>query len=288
MKRRMLLFVSVYLLIGPTWLAMGQEMTDLCTKQKQEMRITEGEPDEIDDSGTDNYKKVSVWKYYEKHYQYEFRYIYASADFFTSCTVNKNVVSYTTEKGKDILISALKKKYPKWTDKSFGFKNIPFGMSRDDCVTMLKINGMTFNVSTYGNEDISVEFSLGGSPVSTTLEFDHNGTFYELSFRNERHSALEFDRTVKEDATYLTEVLKKKFGKPTKCYPVQFLSVSHGYVTYQCKWNQNTIEAYSGIGSFESTYFAIASVKDKKLADAFETHQTKEKKQNMNTGASSF
>ncbi len=260
----LLLFFSTNSAFSQTTQKDAQPTSKDCSAAMEERRREFGEPEEIKNYTLyDGYYNGSDWLYSVQ----EVKFIFKWGGSFEKCYIEREHISTLTEKGKQLIMAELKKRYMTWNDKSYGFMNIPFGMHYEDVAKMMKVNGLT----GYDHGKIN-NFDLGGKGILVTFDFDNKQRFYTFSFQTSRYSANYFDTTIQTDVAYLDDVFRNKYGKPTKCSNVKFLFVRQGYITYKCQWTKPNAEIYTGITSYDSEYFTVAVVTDKKLQKEYEQY----------------
>lgn len=276
----LLLFVLIDTAFSQTTQKDAQQTSKDCSAAMEERRREFGEPEEIKNYTLyDGYYNASDWLYSAQEVKFTFKW----GGSFEKCYIEREHISTLTEKGKQLIIAELKKKYTTWSDKSYGFMNIPFGMHYEDVAKMVKVNGIT----GYDHGKI-YNFDLGGKGILVTFDFDHKQRFYRFRFQTDHYSANYFDTTVQTDVAYIDDVFKNKYGKPTKCSNVKFLFVRQGYITYKCQWTKPNMEIYTGITSYDAEYFTVAVVADKNLQQEYDQHLKSQDAKGAAAGSKQF
>lgn len=91
-----------------------------------------------------------------------------------------------------------------------------------------------------------------------------------------------------DEGKYLTEVFKKKYENPNKCFKPSFLAVRSGHIAYLCKWSNKNLNIYTGLSTYKSEYYAMGAVESKKMEKAFEKYQKEKKSKSIESTTKKF
>ncbi len=182
-------------------------------------------------------------------------------------------------------------------EKVAGFQAIPFGSTYQEVKDYLVREGLerldSINLdekySSSGRRSLRVSnFSLGTLTVTVSFSFDHEGKFYAFTFYTYPQSAQYLGTTVMPNGKYLTDIFKKKYGKPSQCFSPSVLDIRTGYVAYLCRWRRKDLEIYTGVSESEFEYYVEGIVADKIMKKNYEKFKEDKEKAGVSTGADRF
>ncbi|MEW5897545.1 MAG: hypothetical protein AB1668_07665 [Nanoarchaeota archaeon] len=192
-----------------------------------------------------------------------------------------------------IIIFSAQEVYSIEKDKQYGFQDIPFGTPYNKVWGALAAKNVGLVHSSENDTTDTYflyieDYDLGGKEVKVTFYFDHNKEFYSFTFSTSKKNALRLESEVYIDGQYLTDVFTNKYGKPSRCYKPNILSISMGYVSYLCVWNHKSLEIYTGLTEYESEYYAVAIITSKKMEKAYVQRKEQKLKKDATEGAKKF
>ncbi len=146
-------------------------------------------------------------------------------------------------------------------EKPDNFKGVKFGSSRTELVNKLKEASINVTRSYGESRNVWIDnFKLGDLTVTVKFYF-YEDKFYQFEFWTPKHNA-DYFSLVKEEANYLAEILKNKYGPWKSKFDPSFIDISSDAIKYTHKWLFPKQTVFIGLTEYEFEYYAIARVYD--------------------------
>lgn len=185
-------------------------------------------------------------------------------------------------------LQEIMKKLPTRLRNTYGFQQIYFGASFETVKSAIKAKYSDLDILDSNQYMWVKNFSIGDEKVEVTFFFDNNRKFYAFEIQPGKYSADKLETRVREDGNFLTNLFKNKYGRPTQCFNPGFFSIKNGYTAYLCKWSNKDLNIYTGLGTYESEYYAEGRVASKIMETAYEKVKQAQKKTSEIKGVKDF
>lgn len=163
-----------------------------------------------------------------------------------------------------VVVGAMLVAIPALADDLCKFKDIPFGTNRYEVYKKLEIGESDYQQDP--STHTFLEYPLGDRVVRLDLKFDDNDKFYGFGFDFNRYAANRIDDSVYDDLAYITATFINKYGKKPKVKKATKSDIIFNEKTHFIyEWNNKKCIAYTGIGHYESEFYAMAFISDTKL-----------------------
>lgn len=213
----------------------------------------------------------------------------------------KDVISSTIDSLKDAASSSIPPDVPAGS----GFKNIPFGVSSDSVNSLLQISGYIegdhqvslhpkFHENYYekdttnGKKSLILIIKIGNYISKVRLGFTPDDKFYLFKIELPSKTADYFKNVKDKDCLFLTDVFKKKYGKPDTTFNPEVNDISPSTNTFVGVWEKDSYTAYTALSMLNSKHFAVGIVKSKPLEEALKKYKSKENEKKLKSASESF
>jgi hypothetical protein len=213
----------------------------------------------------------------------------------------KDAISITMDSLKDAVSTSI----PPDVSAGAGFKNIPFGISRDSVNALLETCGYIEGdqqvglhpgfyenyyekIITDGKKGFLLIVKLGEYSAKVRFDFTPDDTFYLFRIELPLKTTAYFNNVRDKDCAFLTTVFQKKYGTPDTTYNPAAEAVTPSRSTLVGVWEKEQYTAYTALSMVASRYYAVGVVKSKPLEEAVTKHNKKEYERKLKSASERF
>jgi hypothetical protein len=165
----------------------------------------------------------------------------------------------------------VKSELSKVQQSSCDYLKIPFGISKECVITLLKFAGVTAFIDDtsllhYNNPEDSVYNTVA-------FYFDKNGRYYKYEIESVTASLDSLDTYIRPFAGILALYYEQKIGQPAQQNNyIGRLDIVQGKLSISKIWELQNIEVCTGLATFNNRYYAKAIVTKKGLKSSVKLH----------------